>query len=850
MPLPDLVNFSRKKRPSSLRRQEQDGAIADFASEMRRRDQVVVALSQTPVMKTPHFGDIANEIAKACAETVDVTRSGIWLYNKETRHLDNVTTYTTSTNAFSVEPVFSAHPYPDYFDLMQSVRHIAISDIENDMVFSEWSERCTKNGIRSLLASPVRLFGEFVGVLCVEDASPHDWTLEDRAFLVSLADLTATAVETNRKRESQRHLETLIQNLPGIVIRYRNDVPHYTVESVSDGLTAMTGYSPEDLVQNKRLHFLEMVHPDDRQKLIAATDTAIQTGSPMELTYRWIHRDGTVRWVWERSRIVGRDPANPIMLLFEGFITDITDYRNLEEHDAANRAKGEFLANMSHEIRTPMNGVIGLTDLLAQTQLTDVQEQYVNMIRNSASSLLTIINDILDLSKIEAGKLSLDHQDFEIMPVVEDVCNSIALHSYQKGIRVSMLVEQNIQGIFVGDSGRLRQVLLNLLFNACKFTSEGEIQLRVKRMSSDKFTAQFRFEIEDTGIGIPKDRQSQLFNPFVQADSSVTRRYGGTGLGLSISKKLVEMMGGSIGVESELGHGSLFWFTVVLSKSHHESKQVLLKKPLTGTVSIVLDIHPATRSALKTTIEDLGGQLIDTADANDFLRLIHKQGQQGRPFDWIFFDADFPGLSMEALHEELQASPETATSKLVMLFALGASVDWQTKNKLQLYGYLPKPIYSSAVYSLLVLGHHEAHALASDTSDWPLDILLVEDVKINIIVATTMLRTLGHQVEVAENGFQALEIMKNKSFHLVLMDCQMPEMDGYQCTETIRNPMSDVKNHQVPIIAMTAHAMVGDREKCFQAGMNDYIPKPFNFEQLRDLIAKWKVRCAAMHLDN
>ncbi|MDR1270233.1 MAG: response regulator [Planctomycetaceae bacterium] len=703
-----------------------------------------------------------------------------------------------------------------------------------------------------MLDCPIRLFGELFGVICIEHAgSPRNWALEDLIFGASLADLAAIAVETSRRRESQRRMQTLVSNLPGMAFRCRNNPPNFTMEFVSEGIKDITGFDADDLINNKRITYFDLVHPDDRAALFDANMETLYVGMPLESVYRFVHKDGGIRWVWERSRVVEVDADDPNFSISEGFVTDITERRRLEEAEAANRAKGEFFANMSHEIRTPMNGVIGLTDLLAKTSLSNLQTQYVNMIRQSAGSLLAIINDILDFSKIEAGKLTLDTHEFQLVPLIEDACDAIALQIYKKGVKIAVIIDHSICEPFIGDSGRLRQILLNLLSNASKFTNEGEILIRVQTISSSNKNYQLRFEIEDTGIGIPTDRVDGLFEPFTQADTSVTRRYGGTGLGLSICKKLVEMMGGNIGVKSQPGRGSLFWFTVLLHRLPNAETQILPSshKSLAGTHSIVLDIHPATRHVLNHLITNLGGTLVESTSSADFIAQIHKQIQNGRPFDWVFCESEYPGYGIEQIKNDLLTISEKDRSRLIILFSLGASFQsLESANLPNLYGYLSKPIRTETLYRLLVGSAKETlttqkigteKQAASTVKRLPLRILLVEDVKINVIVATTMLCALGHRVDVSENGIQALESMRRKEYDLVFMDCQMPEMDGYQCTRQLRLAANDTKNQNVPVIAMTAHAMIGDREKCLAAGMDDYITKPIDSEQLRDVVSRW-----------
>ncbi len=819
------------------------------AQLVQRHNQALIELSQNPAMVSNDFTDAARVITKVCATTLQATRAGIWLLDQG--NLVSAAMYTLATDSFSTDPPFPADTYPIYYEMLHTERNIVIVDTETDTVLPGMAESYSNSGIRALLDSPIRLFGELFGVVCVEYAgAPRDWTLEDQVFGASIADFTAIAVEAGRRRESQRRMQTLITNLPGMAFRCRNNAPDYTMEYVSEGITAITGYEPEDLINNKNITFFDLVHPDDRAALLEDNAETLHVGQPLESSYRFVHKDGSVRWVWERSRVVEIDPNNPNFSISEGFVTDITEKRRLEEAEAASRAKGEFLANMSHEIRTPMNGVIGLTDLLAKTQLGDLQSQYVDMIRHSAQSLLSIINDILDFSKIEAGKLDLDPQEFDLTPVVEDVCDAMALQIHQKGVKLSSIIDHTLDSHLVGDSGRLRQVLLNLLSNACKFTNEGEIQVRAKLVGTDSRTCSLRFEIQDTGIGITPDQQKMLFEPFTQADTSVTRRYGGTGLGLTICKKLVELMGGNIGVHCDPGHGSTFWFTVHMERGQRKSETFELGKPLHGKKLLVLDIHPTVRQVLGKYISQWGGKLDEAATPQDFVRMIREQTEKKQPFDLIFFDSDYPEFSLEQLKGEVASIPMFDSSKIVVLFSIGSPVDQKSMNALKIVGHLTKPIRYESLRKIVALADDTARPShdklrARDVNDEerveipPLAILLVEDVKINIIVATTMFRAQGHTVDVAENGFQALDALRNKRFDLVFMDCQMPEMDGYQCTKMLRQPENGVLDPLIPVIAMTAHAMTGDREKCLAAGMDDYITKPINSEQLRNMVVRW-----------
>lgn len=737
-----------------------------------------------------------------------------------------------------------------------------------------------EKGIPIELINHTTLMTKDARKICIENCVTPIRNIKDSisGTVLIFKDVTERRKAAEEIKRLKEFNESIVQNMnEGIVVQDVEGCITFVNPDASD----LLGYTPEELTGQS----WKTIIPPDQQPIVEEADELRRHNHASRYEVEMLSKEG--------RRIPVLISGSPCFSdgLFEGSLavfTDITELKRakevaektnkelkiaidranvlMAEAKLANATKSEFLANMSHEIRTPLNGIVGMTELTLETELTPVQHEYLDAVQNSAELLLTVINDILDFSKIEAGKLDIESINFNLRDCIDKTLRTFAPKAGEKGLELITHVLPDIPDGLVGDPNRLRQIIINLVGNAVKFTHEGEVIIEVEKEVQSENDILLHFSVTDTGIGIPEDKQDIIFKAFTQADGSTTRRYGGTGLGLAICTKLVALMGGRLWVESPSkrqkdgvgGMGCTFHFTVRFEpqKEYIEPSVSMASLDLEGITVLIVDDNATNRLILEEMVSGWG--LIPTAvdSGSEALATMDRAVEQGNPFSLAILDVNMPGMDGFSLAERIQNDPDKRNTSIIILSSSTWRSDAARCNELNLQMPLEKPVKQSELFNAIanIFGKIEdvkiEHAykgekedieaalrIPGDSSPGNLRILLAEDNVINLKLAETLLRKKGWEVVSVTDGLEALQALENDSFDLVLMDLQMPIMDGFEATAAIREK-ENTNGHHMPIIAMTAHAMKGDKEKCIQAGMDEYVSKPMKAVELYSTIGR------------
>jgi PAS domain S-box-containing protein len=869
---------------------------------IRRQQAALLRVSTSRAMSLGDLASTAALITEAGAEAIGIGRVSIWLGGAAEGGIDCLDLFESGPGRHSSGLTLAAADYPEYFRALASGRAIDAHDARTDPRTREFRDGyLVPLGIGSELDAPIRVSGAIVGVVCCQHVgTPRPWTVEESRFAAELADQVAQTLTLFAQRNAEQALaretallSAVLHSMPVLVFLKDLDGTYIScnpafAEFAGIERSRIVGRTDRDLFPPEvaalfRQHDLRMLavgqprrneewieYPDGRRVLVDTLKAPLRDGDGDLVGLLGVSRDVTARKQAEEELGAAKRQTDAANRELERAIVRANELAI--RADQANRSKSEFLAAMSHEIRTPLNGVIGLTGLLLDTNLDPEQREYAGMVRSSGESLLGVINDILDFSKIEAGRLEFEEVDFDLRTVLEETADLLAVRAQAKAVEFAGTLDPEVPYLLRGDPGRLRQVLVNLGGNAVKFTEHGEVSIRVSVDALDASSALLRCEVRDTGIGVPTERREALFHPFTQADASITRKFGGTGLGLSICRRLVEMRGGQIGVESEEGRGSRFWFTMPFAYAQGDASAAggpasvgsaagagasvravgdTVPGPGEGVQVIVADASELSRRHLCFLLEDRGFGVEEADGLPAALDLLRATAPGDRPRTALFVAVSGPG-NATGIAEAVRGLGGSDGLSLVAMVPILHRAEADPLLATGFAAVLSKPVKRTGLDQCLDTIGLRRPAPASATADRVappardgaattegIRVLVVDDNATNRRVALAILARLGCVADTATNGLEALAALEATTYDLVLMDCDMPEMDGYEATRAVRDPASRVRDRDVPIVAMTAHTMKGDRENCLAAGMNDFLSKPMRPGELAEVIRRW-----------